>query len=97
MSDVILNMCLMFIERQVIKFGQEIDWVKVKADAKVRIEDVVPGTYFDATAVTIVNALIDLVANFFISGGVPVTLANLKAALTAAQAGLLRHLASRVA
>lgn len=56
---IVLNMVIGFVLRQLAKFGRDVDWAKVKADAEVRVRALVPGTWFDDEAVTLVNAAID--------------------------------------
>ena len=92
----LLKLALLFIERQIIKFGQDLDWAKVKADVKTRIDDLVPGTYFDATAELIINVLIDGIALAFKNQSLPITAANLPQAANVAQSNLVRSLASRI-
>lgn len=45
-----------FVVRQVEKFGNAIDWEKVKDDAEVRVRALVPGTWFDDMAVGVVDS-----------------------------------------
>lgn len=57
-----IAIAISFIVRQIEKFGETIDWAKVKADLKPLVEKTVPGTWFDAEAVAAVNALVDVAA-----------------------------------
>ena len=59
---LVIKMIVTFIMRQIEKFGHTLDWAKVKADLKPRIEALVPGSWFDAEAVTAVNAILDAAA-----------------------------------
>lgn len=60
-DKIVLNMVIGFVLRQLAKFGKTIDWAKVKADADVRVRQLVPGTWFDDEAVALVNGAIDAV------------------------------------
>lgn len=59
---LVIKLVVSFIMRQIEKFGHTIDWAKVKADLKPRIEAVVPGTWFDAEAVAAVFTVVDAAA-----------------------------------
>lgn len=72
-NGVILQMVSYFIERQVMKFGENIDWGLIKADLEKRISDLVPGAAFDNVAKYLVSVLIDLVAELFKQAGTVAT------------------------
>lgn len=59
---LVLKLVVSFVMRQLEKFGTAIDWGKVKADLKPRIEALVPGVWFDAEAVAAVFAVVDAAA-----------------------------------
>lgn len=61
-QNIIISLIINFVLRQLDKFNETIDWVKVKADAAVRIAAVIPGTWFDAQAIAAANVVIDAVA-----------------------------------
>lgn len=58
-DKIVLNVVIGFVLRQLAKFGRQLDWAKVKADAEVRVRALVPGTWFDDEAVAVVGAVID--------------------------------------
>ncbi|MES3012647.1 MAG: hypothetical protein V4750_02820 [Pseudomonadota bacterium] len=62
MDRLIMKLLVSFVMRQIEKFGHSIDWAKVKADLKPRIEALVPGKWFDDEAVTAVNSVLDAAA-----------------------------------
>lgn len=62
MNRWLIALVVQFIMRQLEKFGHSIDWAKVKADLKTRVEALIPGTWFDAEAVAAVNAIVDAAA-----------------------------------
>jgi len=57
----LINMVIAFILRQLAKFGRDVDWEKVAADAEVRVRALVPGDWFDDEAVAIVHGAIAVV------------------------------------
>ena len=54
------TMAITFAVRQLAKFGENTVWDKVKADADVRIRDLVPGEFFDEFAVAFLRKVLDL-------------------------------------
>lgn len=48
-----------FILSQLAKFQEEFDWDLFKKNVDQKVVDVVPGTWFDATAVQFVNRVFD--------------------------------------
>lgn len=68
-NGVLLQMVSYFLERQLAKFGENIDWALIKIDLEKRISDLVPGAAFDNVAKYLVSILIDLVAELFKQGG----------------------------
>ena len=63
-----LNLVIAFIMRQLAKFGQTIDWAKVKADLDERVRALVPGTWFDDEVVALVNMVLDRCAEVLAHG-----------------------------
>ncbi len=55
----IVSIVISFVLRQVEKFKDQTDWVKVRADLETRVKDLVPGTWFDAEAVALVDMVLD--------------------------------------
>jgi len=51
-----------FATRQLVKFGKETNWDKVKADYDIRIRDLIPGGWLDDEAVKDANAALDAIA-----------------------------------
>ncbi len=68
-NGVILQIASYFLERQIAKFGDGVDWSLIKVDIEKRISDLVPGTAFDGVAKFLVSILIDLVAELFKQSG----------------------------
>lgn len=58
----IVTTAIGFVVRQLEKFGKDTDWAKVKADLGVRVEQLMPGTWFDDEARAISDAIIDACA-----------------------------------
>lgn len=54
-----------FVFRQIKKYAESIDWNLVKADAMIRIAQIVPGEQFDGAAKTLVSIFIDFVEEYF--------------------------------
>lgn len=54
-----------FVFRQVKKYADDIDWGLVKADAMIRIAQLLPGDQFDGAAKALVYAFIDFVEEYF--------------------------------
>ena len=63
-----ISIVISFILRQLAKFQKTIDWAKVKADLKPRIEQLVPGTWFDDEVVAICNLVLDRAAEVLAQG-----------------------------
>lgn len=59
----IIGFVISFILRQLEKWQSTVDWDKVKADLKPRIEALVPGTWLDQSVVDLVFTFIDVVAD----------------------------------
>jgi len=55
----IVSLVIGFIVRQIGQWRDGIDWAKVREDAEARIRALIPGEWFDDTAVSIVMTLID--------------------------------------
>lgn len=55
-----------FVERQLLAWGRQVDWEKVRADAKTRIAALVPGTYWDDAAVYLVDVFISVASAYFV-------------------------------
>jgi len=68
-NGVILQIASYFLERQIAKFGEGVDWALIKVDLEKRISDLVPGAAFDGVAKFLVSILIDLVAELFKQDG----------------------------
>lgn len=62
MQQFLLNLVIMFVLRQLAKFGTQTDWAKVKADLGERVRQLVPGEWLDDDAVLFVNQAIDAFA-----------------------------------
>lgn len=65
-----IGLVIAFVMRQLAKFQESIDWAKVKADLKPRIEALVPGTWFDDEVVALANMVIDRIAEVLAQGEV---------------------------
>lgn len=59
----VIQMAISFVMRQLSKWGESIDWAKVKADVEERVRALVPGEWFDSEAVAVVMALLDAAAS----------------------------------
>lgn len=55
----IVSIVISFVLRQVAKFKDQTDWAKVRADLETRVKDLVPGTWFDAEAVLVVDLVLE--------------------------------------
>ena len=61
-AQFILSNVLTFVLRQIEQYGADTNWPLLKADAEPRVRKLVPGTWFDDSAVSLVNAAIDAAA-----------------------------------
>lgn len=75
----IIGFVISFVLRQLEKWRDTVDWAKVKADLKPRIEQLVPGTWLDDSAVDLVFTLIDVVADVLKATGEIEAILNLVA------------------
>lgn len=57
----LVGVVIAFVLRQLAKFKDTVDWVKVKADLDLRVRALVPGTWFDDEAAAIVGLVMDRV------------------------------------
>jgi hypothetical protein len=57
-QGIILNLVISFIVKQLEKFGDSLNWEKVKQDAEERIRKLMPGTWFDDEAAYVVNLVL---------------------------------------
>lgn len=55
LASIVIN----FILRQLDELAHDIDWAKLKVELDAKVRALVPGTMFDAFAVSIVNAILD--------------------------------------
>ena len=67
LNSWVISLVIAFVVRQISKYGKEIDWAKVKADAEIRIRALIPGEWFDDEAVMLVNAIIDRAAEVMLN------------------------------
>lgn len=95
MEPVILQMVKWFIERQLLKYGDQLDLNKVKADLQQRVSDLLPGATYDAVAQHIVGVFIDIVAAYFASKGLTPSMALIPQAIDHASMSLNRELAAK--
>ncbi len=95
MDTILLSIVRWFIERQLLKYGEAIDWEKVKADCQARIKQLLPDSVFDATAEYIVGVFLDIVSAYFVQNKVPLAPAGISNAITYAQSMISRELAAR--
>lgn len=58
----LIQAAIAFVLRQLTKWGQSIDWVKIKIDLELRVKQLLPGEMFDDEAVKIAFAVVDLFA-----------------------------------
>jgi hypothetical protein len=65
----VIGFVISFILRQLEKWQLTVDWEKVKADLKPRIEALIPGSWFDQSAVDLVFTFIDVVADVLAATG----------------------------
>jgi hypothetical protein len=61
-SRVFALQAILFVFRQIGKFGPSTDFAKVKIDWNPRIRKLVPGEAFDQQAIKVADAVIDAVA-----------------------------------
>jgi hypothetical protein len=66
MSHFLLPLLKWFVERQILKWGRDIDWEKVRADAKKRIAALVPGTNLDDAAIYLTDVFISVASAYFV-------------------------------
>jgi len=59
----ILSLAVSFFMRQLARWQDEIDWALVKEDLDTRIRALVPGEWFDQTAVDVIHTLVDVAAS----------------------------------
>jgi hypothetical protein len=55
---LVIPLVISLVLRQLEKFGEAIDWSKVKADVEPRVRKIVPGTILDDAAVTFILGII---------------------------------------
>lgn len=67
MNNLVLQLLLLFVQRQIGKFASETDWDKVAKDAGERLAKLLPGDMFDQaariTAETVVRICGELVGD----------------------------------
>jgi hypothetical protein len=63
MPSFLISLIVSFVVRQIIKFGRDTDWHKVKYDAGVRIRELIPGEWFDDEFVSLAHCVIDAVSD----------------------------------
>lgn len=54
-----IQLAIQFVVRQASKYGHDLDWSKLEADAAARIRDLLPGTWFDETGAKLVVAALE--------------------------------------
>lgn len=64
MLNTVLAILIPFIIKQIDKFGHETDWAKIKADANLKIKEIVPGEMFDNVVCELVDKVVDSTAAF---------------------------------
>lgn len=84
----IVTAAIGFIIRQLEKFGAKTNWETVKKDLAVRAADLLPGTWLDAEAVELSNAIVDACARAFANGKTLEMILNLVADEKYAEAGI---------
>jgi len=57
-QKIVLNFVISFVLKQLEKFGDKTDWVKVKHDAELRVRALMPGTWFDDEAAYVINLVL---------------------------------------
>lgn len=57
-QGIVINLVISFVLKQIEKFGDRTDWVKLKHDAELRVRALIPGTWFDDEAAYAVKAAI---------------------------------------
>ncbi len=55
----LVSIVISFVLRQIAKFKDQTNWATVRADLETRVKDLVPGTWFDAEAVALVDLVMD--------------------------------------
>jgi len=71
MNQIIWTLLVWFVERQIKKWGKDLDWAKVKVDLVKRIRALVPGERFDDAAAFMVEVIVDLVEMYVKQGLTP--------------------------
>lgn len=63
-QKMLLPLIIGFVIRQLNKFGATTNWDLVRKDAAKRVEDLLPGVWFDELGVAVANAAIKIVEDF---------------------------------
>jgi hypothetical protein len=55
----LVSIVIGFVLRQLAKFKEQTNWETVRTDLEARVKDLVPGSWFDAEAVLLVNLVME--------------------------------------
>jgi len=64
-QKLIFEVVLSFLIRQIVKYGNSIDFDIVREDVRELVRKIVPGTIFDETVVQFVDTMIDGIVYLF--------------------------------
>ncbi|HAT75761.1 MAG TPA: hypothetical protein DCS19_02695 [Flavobacterium sp.] len=64
-QKLIFEVVLSFLIRQIIKYGDSIDFAIIREDVRELVRKIVPGNIFDETAVQFVDTMIDGIVYLF--------------------------------
>lgn len=65
--NFLIPLAVNFAVRQVVKFGEKLDMVKLRADFETRVKDLIPGSAWDAAAVELADKVFNIFGNLFTS------------------------------
>lgn len=57
-QKIVISFVISFVIKQLEKFGDKVNWAKVKHDAELRVRALMPGNWFDDEAAYVVNLVL---------------------------------------
>ena len=73
----LVSFVINFALRQLSKFHDQTDWIKLKRDLDVRIRDACPGAWFDEEAVAVIDWTIDTLSKTMVDNTLSAVIANI--------------------
>lgn len=97
LTDMILALVKLVVEKVIIEQGKDVDWDKVKKEVQDKLDSVLPPSIWEDVLKYLVGILLDILSSYFKQNGLAFSAENLEKAVSHANGKLAFEVAKTAA